>query len=367
LLRSGPVTERSGIGPVELSVLRAVEAKAAHGPDGYMRCADVLPVIEQHTGIGPRYAFDILLDLARPWVITVPLITVQGHMGSRDHPAPGPQYAECRPSPAGQAVLDAEVASLPPVPAGLINGTAYRGGIQPPLQPARVIATLRHLLDHPSAPDSDILDLAGHPYSVTGATVTGDLDALAAGQRITLRQTGQITRTGHPVPPTTREPLRATPLPPGTGPGPPGPGPHLVSLAGPRPGWEKQILARAHLLIESLPPASSPAEVASELGEAARTRVRTGHSPRRPRLPIDDIADLSRDSRGTICFAITLLPGTDIDDAYDQLAGFDGITTEAPAGYPGPLASLLRDWTEQHRGEDVTASLSVLEHAIHNG
>jgi hypothetical protein len=60
------VTERSGIGPVELSVLRAVEAEAARSPDGYMRCADVLPVIEQHTGIGPRRAYDILLDLAAP-------------------------------------------------------------------------------------------------------------------------------------------------------------------------------------------------------------------------------------------------------------------------------------------------------------
>lgn len=80
-------------------------------------------------------------------MIAVPVI--EGNIGARQWPGDSqPQYVLCRASRAGQAVLDAEARRSAPVPAGLINGTAYRGGVQPPLEPSRVIAALRHLLDH---------------------------------------------------------------------------------------------------------------------------------------------------------------------------------------------------------------------------
>jgi hypothetical protein len=50
--------------------------------------------------------------------------------------------------------------------------------------------------------------------------------------------------------------------------------------------------------------------------------------------------------------------------ARDQFAAFDGITTQAPAAYPAPLATLLRTWTDRHRGEDIAASLTRFEDAI---
>lgn len=198
------MTDRSGSGPIDLAVLQATDTRRSNLPGRYVACAQVLPRIEERTGLGPRYAYDVLLDLARPWVIAVPTITTHGGTDDRDSPAYAPRHVECRASRAGHAILDAEAGRTAPVPAGLINGTAYRGGTQPSLEPSRVIAALRHLLDHPRAADSDILDIAGAPFSVTGAAVTGDLDALAAGHEIMLPD-----RPDHPHrPPQPRAPPR---------------------------------------------------------------------------------------------------------------------------------------------------------------
>jgi hypothetical protein len=122
--------------------------------------------IEERIGLGPRYRYKVLLDLARPWIIAVSTISVVGHKGDRSFPeAAGPEYTECRPSHAGQLVLDAEAHRLAPVPVGIINGTTYRGGVQPPLEPFRVLAALRRLLEDPRAPGSDVLGNVGLPYS----------------------------------------------------------------------------------------------------------------------------------------------------------------------------------------------------------
>lgn len=350
-----PVTDRTGLGPIDLAVLQAIDTYTADHPRRYVACSQVLPVIEERIGLGPRYAYDALVDLARYWVIPVPVITARGNIGDRYSPASEPQHVECRPSRAGQVVLDAEAGRLARVPVGLINGTAYRGGTQPPLQPARVIAALRHLLDHPGTADSELLSLAGPPYSVTGCTITGDLDALAAGQCIMLRQTGRIIRTGTPVPD------RRPPLPPEIAARADQPGVHH--------GWVStgpDHLSRAHLVIESLPPGVSPAQVCCDL--ASHRRPGPHHVTRSGRryditLPISDIADLSRDGV-PVHIAITLRPGTDPEAARDQLAAFDGITTQAPAAHPISLVSLLRTWARQHRREDVAASLTGLHDAI---
>lgn len=46
------------------------------------------------------------------------------------------------------------------------------------------------------------------------------------------------------------------------------------------------------------------------------------------------------------------------------LLAHDGITSEIPAAYPAPLATLLRTWARQHRHEDITDSLTRFEDAI---
>ena len=348
------VTDRSGCGPIDLAVLAAIETCGAGQPDRYALGSQVLSLIEERTGLGPRYAYNVLLDLARRWMIAVPLI--EGNIGARQWPGDSePQHIECRASRAGQAVLDAEARRSPPVPAGLINGTAYRGGIQPPLEPSRGLAALRHLLDHPDASDADILAIAGPPWPVSDCSVTADLDALAAGHRVMLRQTGRISLTGNPIP----EP---PPLPkPSDG----GPGPVVVTpyysigLDLPRD------LAPYQLVIESLPPDSSPDQVAQDLHGHAEIQA-SSHAPggvSSDVLPIANVADFGTDAV-PVRIAIELIPGTDPAGARDQFAAFDGITVQAPAAYPAPLASLLRAWTDQHRSEDLNASLARFEDAI---
>jgi hypothetical protein len=59
------VTDRSGAGPIDLAVLAAVDTCGAGRPDRYAVGSDVLSLIEERTGLGPRYAYNVLLDLAR--------------------------------------------------------------------------------------------------------------------------------------------------------------------------------------------------------------------------------------------------------------------------------------------------------------
>lgn len=257
-------------------------------------------------------------------------------------------------------VLDAEAGHLAPVPIGLINGTSYRGGTHPPLEPGRVITALRHLIAHPDIPDHEILDLAGAPNPVTGCTITGDLDDLNAGHTITLRQTGRITRTSRPVPDAVPDPR---PLPPGITRTPPGSQPEAVAYSSTGP--DERHLAPAHLIIETLPPGTRPADICTELAHHQRAAAHaTPDQPRHPAtIPIGDLCDAGT-ARRPIRIAITLLPGTNPGTARDQLDALDGITTQEPAAYPAPLAALLRTWTETHRREDIGASLTALQQAI---
>jgi hypothetical protein len=78
-----------------------------------------------------------------------------------------------------------------------------------------VLAALRRLLQDPRVPDSDVLSLAGLPYSTAGCEVTGDLDVLMNGRVTLVRETARITITGVPVPPAPAEP--AAPVRPHTG------------------------------------------------------------------------------------------------------------------------------------------------------
>ncbi len=175
--------------------------------------------------------------------------------------------------------------------------------------------------------------------------MTGDLDALAAGQRVLLRQTGRISLTGNPIPPPIPEPPDE------------GPAPVVLGYTGP----DHRPVAGAQLVIESLPPDSSPEQVAQDLDRQAEFQAR--RPPSGDALPIADIADCGT-SADPVRIAVTLIPGTEPETARGQLAAFDGIATQAPAAYPAPLATMLRTWTDHHRGEDLSASLTRFEDAI---
>jgi hypothetical protein len=105
-LRAGPrelaVTDRSGCGLVERAVLEVLDTVIAGRPRAYMPSAKALARIEERIGLGPRYAYELMLDLARPWIIPVRTVAVTGNYGDRSFPPAGPEYTECRPSHAGQ-------------------------------------------------------------------------------------------------------------------------------------------------------------------------------------------------------------------------------------------------------------------------
>jgi hypothetical protein len=297
----------------------------------------------------------VLLDLARPWIIPLPMVTVGGNKGDRDFPeAAAPAHTECRPSHTGQLVLDVEAHRLAPVPVGIINGTTYRGGKRPPLEPFRVLAAVRKLLTDPEVPDSDVLAAIGPPYSTTGCGLTGDLAALMTGRPAVVRETARITITGVPGPAAPAEP--SAPAVPRAAPTPVS----YVSTGPPPPRHP------AHLVIESLPARTSNPEA----GQAIISRVRhrswpDAHPPQAQDagLPIEDITDQGSNNND-VRIVLALRSGSDPATVRNQIAAIEGITTEATWAFPAPPASMLRSWVERYRGEDIAASLASLEDAI---
>lgn len=340
------VSDRSGCSPTELAVLGALDAANAGRPQAYVRSARVLAELDERIGLGPRYAAELLFDLARPWLTPVPLVAAGGNYGDRSFPLPpDPEFSQCRPSHAGQLVLDAAAGRRPPVPVGLINGTVSRGGTRPPLEPFAVLAALRRLLDDPGVPDRELLRIAGGPWSGTGCTVTGDLAALARGRQVTLRETGRITVTGTPVPP-------AGPAAPASD------GPlRFRSRAGSGESFP------AHLVIESLPARTFAADVAQRIaGRSSPGHDELPDRARRRRLPVHQVADQSGGTEVRI--VLELRPGADPAAVRDQLATIRGVSVETPVAFPAPLASLLRSWVASHRDEDPAAGLTALDQAI---
>lgn len=354
------MTDRNGCGLVELTVLASFEALTAGDPDLFVKSSWALAGIEDRIGLGPRYGYPVLTDMTRPWVMAMPLVAGQGNFGDRDFPAVEARYTESRQSHVGQLVLDAEAHRIPPVPVGLINGTTYRGGTQPALEPSGTIVALRKLLRDPSTPDAEILRTAV-PYSPAGCDITGDLNALAEGRDTEVRESGRITITDVPVP----EP--SPPKPPVSG-----------ERKGHAFGWTGRLPARpAHLVIESLPGQTSTGDVTEEIAARSAPRQRRGESPEQlarqafepPVLPVATVEDRSdpfASEPHPVRINLILHPGADPAAVREQLlTTVDGITTQETTWvFPRPLAQLLRSWADRHRGEDIAASLDRLEEAI---
>jgi hypothetical protein len=340
------MSDRSGVGLVELAVLETMEALTAGRPRTYVRSAEAVAGVEERIGLRPQYGYEVLTDLVRPWIMPVRLVAGWGNFGNREFPDPAePEDTRCRPSQVGRLVLDAEAHRLAPVPVGLINGTSYSGGTQPPLEPFRVLAALGRLAEDRQVADAELLRIVGLPYSVTDCDLTGNMDALRKGRRTAIRQTGRITITGVPVP----EPVPDGTVPPG------------------RHGWTaSEISSRlAHLIIESLPARTSPLAAYEAISKQAESRGWYGSGPdriERPPLPVAEIDEQSR--RNQVRIGLVLKPGSDPADVRDRLVLVDGITTEATWAFAAPLARMLRAWVDRYRDENVQASLDLLGEAI---
>ncbi len=162
--------QRSGVGLVELAILEALDARRAWPGRRAARCLKVLAALEDEIGLARGYAYQVLIDLALPWKLPIPLVEGIGNFGGRgDDPPASAYYTEARVSPAGQVVLAAERGEIAPVPVGMINGNSHREGMRPPFRPAAVIDAIRQVLLRPRRPGRRSPALSVRPTSSPAA------------------------------------------------------------------------------------------------------------------------------------------------------------------------------------------------------
>ncbi|MDX6393730.1 MAG: gyrase subunit [Streptosporangiaceae bacterium] len=315
--------ERSGVGLVECAILEALDSPG--GRPRYRRSSRVLATVENRIGLAPGYAYEVLLDLARPWTMPLSLVSGQGNFGSRGNdPAANYRYTEARLSRAGQVALAAEHGDLAPVPIGLINGNVYREGIRPPFRPQGVIEAMREVVQRPGVTSKDLIDIVGPPHFLNGCTVTGDFAALAAGRATVLRLQARVTVSDD----------------------------------------------HSSVMIENFPPNANPDETAQSIADRARARDWAPRYPglhRHARLPLRDVRDQSSQARDTDLLICVPEYGTTPEQLRDQLLDVYGVYTTVSVALPRPLATMLRSWAEAYSTEDLLTSLAALEKAMHNG
>lgn len=336
--------QRSGVGLVELAILEALDARRARPGGRPVRCERLLAALEGELGLARGYAYQVLIDLAQPWKLPVPLVEGRGNFGSRgSDPPASPRYTEARLSPAGQVALAAERGEIAPVPIGMINGNTHREGIRPPFRPAAVLDAIRKVLLRPRLSGALITGLVGPPDFITGCTVTGDLAALAAGQHAELGLHARVMVTDAAQ---VRD--RVT----------------RAAVPGHRPpGWDP---SRPVIVIDKFPPYTNPDEVSLSISKRAGEYSWHARHPELATLtglPVKDLADLST-SRGGYWFACLPSDGTPPEVLRDQLLKVYGVSLYITARLPRPLPAMIRTWTRACQHEDLTGSLTALENAL---
>ena len=173
------MSSATGLGLLDLLILEAIEAAGAssHGP--YMKTQRALDVLHERTGIGSTQAYESLCDMARPYVVHLPLIDFNGNYGSPDWEPASARYTECRLTPLGEAALAAERGERGTLPIALMNGDLHQGGHRPPLDPRRLVDAVRASVSGCS--DDSIVDIVGLPAFPSRCDVAGDLAEFATG------------------------------------------------------------------------------------------------------------------------------------------------------------------------------------------
>ena len=313
------MSERSGIGAVQVAILAAIATRAGRG---FRSNEKMLSQAEPEIGLAPWYAYPVLVDLAQPWKMPVTLIEGRGNFGSRGNdPAASRRYTESRLTDAGRVALAAERRDLAPVPVGLINGTTYRDGTQPPFRPLAVIQAMRHVLRHPKATGQEIIGIIGPPDFITGCTVSGDLAAFAAGHPTELRLQAKITISED------RQAVIVENIPPN------------IST--------DDAAASIAMRAEETADLSRPAE----LREATRLDVRSVRDEGTSHIPDGRI----------VCKPAA---GTPPEQVRDQLSRVYGVYTMIYVALPRSLPATIRQWVRTNQAEDLATSLTSLETAI---
>jgi DNA gyrase/topoisomerase IV subunit A len=341
------VSDRSGVGVVELALLDALDSLGARPDRGFRQCERVLAMVEDASAVPRGYGYEVLVDTARDWLTQVPLIDGQGNFGGQGNdPAAAPRYTEARLSPGGQLALAAERAELAPVPIGLINGNTHRGGLRPPLRPQGIIDAIRLVLRQPDVVSRELLDTVGPPDFITGCTVTGDMSAFYAGDLMELRLESRVSITDE----------ASLPEPSGLG---------ITVHFGPRRRSAKPPRNGTILLIDSFPPYANPSETTASIARRASPRDWDDEYPElryATRLQLRNVRDESR--AGKILVACFPEDNADPEHVRDQLLNVYGVWIGVTVRLRQPLATMIRQWVARNRHEDLLASLDALEEAI---
>jgi DNA gyrase/topoisomerase IV, subunit A len=312
--------DRSGVGLVECTILEALDSLGAQ-PRRHRRSAKVLERVEERIGLAPGYAYEVLLDLARPWTMPLLLVDGQGNFGTRGNdPAANYRYTEAGLTRAGQVVVAAERGELAAVPVGLINGNVYREGLRPPFRPLAIIEALREVIQRPRVTGKDLISIVGPPCFLNGCTVTGDLAAMTAGRPTTLRLEARVTVSDD----------------------------------------------NRRVLIENFPPNANIDEVTHTLADRARTRSWAAEHPGlygRMHLPLGDLRDESSERHGDLLICLPSR-GTTAGELGEQLKNVYGVYTTVRVDLPRSLPAMLRNWVKAHADEDLLTSLAALEDAV---
>jgi DNA gyrase subunit A len=169
----------TGLGLLDVMILEAIEAAGARHDRPYLKTQRSLDVLHVRTGIGPNQAYESLCDMARRYVVHLPLVDVHGNYGSPDWGPAAARYTECRLTKLGEAALATERGELGPLPIALINGDLHLGRRRPPLDPRRVIEAVRGAAA--GASNDTIVEIVGLPAFPSHCDVTGDVQMFASG------------------------------------------------------------------------------------------------------------------------------------------------------------------------------------------
>jgi len=296
-----PRPSASGLTAFELALLRAVEESGGVAHGRFARSKDVLHRIEASTGVGSRYAYPALCDLARWWVRHLPLVEAQGNVGSiGGDDAAAPQYTEVRLSPVGALALGSERGETGPLPLELIEGSLHRGGELPPFDPA---TTIRALLVS--------ADGAGLPMAPTG-TIRLDPTGLQNrdGLWFTRYVLGSVIRTGR--------------------------GPRELVLT------SLPYLVATDPIVAALTGRIQTAENLREHGEL----VLPGEAPSvvpPEDVPVRDVTDESSGRNG-VWIVARLADGVDVVDAVDWMRSVWPVTTYVDCAGPEEIIDRFASW-----------------------
>ena len=312
------MTERTGLGPLELAVIRSVSASV--GADGTRaRTTTVLEYLDGVEAIGPEYGRTVLQDLGSWWRVHLRLFDLEGSWGSvAGSPMAGARYTRVRLSPLGELALVCERHQVGSVPIGLVDGSLYRGGQRPPLDPARALSAVSALLEDDTLPDRDLERIIGLPSLPSGGRVRGDLEGLYAGRPARLLQSCRIRREQVPGGPALV--ITATPL---------GVAVDQITqnlLDSARAGQGRAV----HYLTDPVLPRTTAAVV----------------SP----IEVTDVRDESSGHTGTR-IVVLAAPNADLDALERWVRRVWPVTIETCCRYEGGIASVLRAWANACAGD----------------